>query len=111
MTERKFPNLEIEASIEAKTEAAIAAIAATGRDPTTLTEDEQDALAQSIDLTPEEFRYSGELEIHRMVCIEIGRRIVDTLNNNNCRVNRDDIIPCLQAYFESLDAIELKVVA
>lgn len=111
MTEHKFPNLEIEASIEAKTEAAIAAIAATGRDPTTLTEAEQDALAKSIELTPEEFRYSGELEIHRMVCIEIGRRIVDTLNNNNCRVNRGDIIPCLQAYFESLDAIELKVVA
>lgn len=111
MTEFKFPNPQIEASIEAKTEAAIAAIAATGRDPATLTPQEMDTLIKSIDLTPEEFRYSGEMEIHRMVSVEIGRRIVDTLNNNNCRVHRDDIIPCLQAYFESLDAIELKVVA
>lgn len=111
MTELKFPNPEIEASIEAKTEAAIAAVAATGRDPTSLTSEEMHALIKSIDLTPEEFRYSGELEIHRMVSVEIGRRIIDTLNNNNCRVHRDDIIPCLQAYFASLDAIELKVVA
>jgi hypothetical protein len=111
MTERRYPNPEIEASIAAKTDAAIVALAATGRDVSALTAEDLEEIAETIELTPEEFRYSGELEIHRMVCVEIGRRIVDTLNNNNCRVHRDDIIPCLHAYFESLEAIELKVVA
>lgn len=111
MTERKFPNPEIEASIAAKTEAAIVALAATGRDVSTLTAEDLEEIAEGIELTPEEFRYSSEVEIHRAIRVEIGRRIIDTLNNNNCRLHRDDIIPCIEAYFASLDAIELKVVA
>lgn len=111
MTERKFPNPELEASIAAKTEEAILAIAATGRDPTTLTNEEQDALARSIKLTPEEFEYSGLVEVHRQIRIAAGRRIVETLNANKCRIARADLIPCIQAYFDAVDSGEIEAVA
>lgn len=111
MTERKFPNPELEASIAAKTEAAILAIAATGRDPTTLTDEEQDALARSIEFTSEEFEYNGQLEVLRQIRITAGRHAVETLNANKCRIARHDLIPCIQAYFDAVDAGEIEAVA
>lgn len=54
-------------------------------------------------LAADEYRIVGESGIEHMVRIEIGRRIVDCLEEHLGNIHRPDIAPCVTAFLESFD--------
>lgn len=76
-------------------------LAAEGHDVDAMTEDE---LAEAVmsRLNAEEHRIVGTATIFRMAQIEIGKRIVECLEEHIGKIHRPDIAPCVTAYLESL---------
>lgn len=100
------PNPVLQASIEAK---VLAAQAGSAVDPSTMTFEEFTAFVtkQSKDFTPEECRYMAEQTVYRAVQVELGKRIINTLNQH-MKMDRVEIVPCIEAYFAAVDAGEVE---
>lgn len=100
------PNPIYEASIEAKFEQVLAA---SGKNRNRLTEDEIVELSKRTQdtLTPEEKRYTAEQHTYKLTKIEIGKRVIQTLNQHYL-VERKDLVPCVEAYYAALDAGEVE---
>lgn len=93
------PKPELDASIEAKIEAAFRA---SGLNRNTITDEQIAGLLKTVDLTPEELRYSGEQGIYNMVKAELGKKLFEIISEH-MKMPREDIIPCLTAYFDSAE--------
>ncbi|MEY9717902.1 hypothetical protein ABIA22_000392 [Sinorhizobium fredii] len=95
------PIANMDAAIEAKIEAALLngvnISDASADDP-----EKYAVLMEQVGITPEEQLYMAKRTIYRMAQIEIGKRLVQALNEH-CKVPREDIVPCITAYFDALD--------
>ena len=98
------PNPILDASIEAKIDAAFKnGVNFEGIDPSE--KDQYDALMLAVGLTAEEQRYAAEQGIYKMAQAAIGEKIFAAINSG-MNIRQEDIIPCLEAYFEAGDNLE-----
>ncbi len=63
----------------------------------------------AVGLTESEIAYLARRYIFEMAQVEIGRRVMMALKKH-CNVAREDLIPCVQAYFAAVDAGEAEPV-
>jgi hypothetical protein len=104
------PDPEMNASIEAKIEAGLAQ----GIDLSNLDPNDAEkfvSLMDRIGVTAEEQRYMAEQSVYRMAKVVLGKKIIETLNAGKMIMDRADVIPCLQAYYEALDEGEIEAAA
>ena len=97
------PNPEMDAAIEAKVRAAMAAA---GKDPWSVSEDDLVGYYKDAGFTDAEKRYMAEQHIYRQAQVVIGQRIYEAIEQS-IKTRREEVIPCLTAYFEALDAGEV----
>lgn len=98
------PNPALDASIEAKIDAAFKnGVNFAGVDPSN--KEQYDALMDAVGLTAEEQRYTAEQGIYKMAQAAIGEKIFAAINAG-MKISQEDIIPCLEAYFEAGDNLE-----
>lgn len=99
------PNPAMDAAIEAKIDAAFkSGITFEGVDPSE--KDQYDALMLAVGLTAEEQRYAAEQGIYKMAQAAIGEKIFAAINAG-MKISQEDIIPCLEAYFDTVDIATL----
>ena len=102
------PNDAIERAITAKIEAALAGgvnLLAMLTDPAG--EGDGGVAFDQIDFTADEKAYMHDKALHDMVAAAIGERVVQTLDQNGCRIARRDLVPSILAYFEQNPAATL----
>ncbi|NBB07887.1 hypothetical protein [Pseudomonas monteilii] len=99
------PNPAMDAAIEAKIDAAFkSGITFEGVDPSK--KDQYDALMEAVGFTAEEQRYAAEQGIYKMAQAAIGEKIFAAINAG-MKISQEDIIPCLEAYFDTVDVAAL----
>lgn len=95
------PNPILDASIEAKIDAAFKnGVNFEGIDPSD--KDQYDQLMAAVGLTAEEQRYTAEQGIYKMAQAAIGEKVFAAINAG-MSISQEDIIPCLEAYFDTVD--------
>ncbi|MBB5277705.1 hypothetical protein HNR26_003786 [Rhizobium rosettiformans] len=95
-------NPKLEAAIEAKIKAAREAMG--GK---TLKSEELAGFISAIDFTEEETRYMAERQTERFVRIEVGRQMFIAITDKFPHTPKEDVIPCLTAYFEAVASGEI----
>lgn len=103
-------NTDIQNSIDKKVEDAFEAFAAEhhGGNAGLIDEKKSLEIIKSIQFTEAERRHLGMQGLEIIVQVSIGQKVIETLKNNSCNVHRDDLIPCIQAYFDAVDAGEVE---
>lgn len=95
-------NPKLEAAIEAKIKATHAS---NGYEP--IKSDELSDFITGINFTDEEMRYMAELRIERLVYAEVGRQMFIAIKDKFPHTPKEDVIPCVTAYFEAVASGEI----
>lgn len=96
----------INASIEAKIERAVAELAAQGKDPSSLTEAEIEAMVKSIDWSRDEMDVAGITRLESIAAVVIGEKAIAIINQH-MKIEPAELRNCLMAYFAAFDAGEI----
>lgn len=104
------PDPAMDAAIEAKIGAVLNA--GVGQTVSGLPDDAAcRAVLDVIELTDEEREYVARQGLVTAIRVEVGRKVVETLNAGNMRIGREDLFSSLTAYFEAVDAGEVEAAA
>ena len=95
-------NPKFEAAIEAKIKAAREAMG-----HKTINTDQLADFISGIDFTEQETRYMAERRIERLVYAEVGRQMFIAIKDKFPHTPKEDVIPCLTAYFEAVASGEI----